>query len=305
MNNLPNKPVQGNLPPLKSLKGFEAVARLQSVRLAAEELNLTHPAVSHQIKLLEDHLGFSLFRRTGRHIQLNEEGRHYYDYIRKALEILVDGQDMLNQRWEERPFRVQAYITLSIKWLAGRLNGFRKLAPHIDLHLNTSGIHWEFDEDNADIAIIYSDRDRPVGYGWTPLFPSRIFPVCSPELAKTNSLTPQALNNLPLLIVNSENDFWNWDQWFQSAGAAHKEGKGNLSVDTLAVALEMAGAGEGVALVNGPVADRDLASGRLVQPVDHICEGRGEWGLIYADHLKDDPRVKLFSDWICQEAKGQ
>ncbi|WP_420546901.1 LysR substrate-binding domain-containing protein [Curvivirga sp.] len=296
------KELQGELPPLKSLRGFEAVARLESVRMAADELNLTHPAISHQIKMLEEHLGYPLFERAGRHIQLNAEGKFYYGYIRRALETLLEGQEALTKRWEERPFRVQAYITLSIKWLAGRLNRFRNLAPHIDLHLNTSGIHWEFDEDNADIAIIYSDKDIPDGYGWTSLFESQIFPVCSPKLINENSLTAAELNNFPLLIVNSESDFWNWDQWFHSAGVTHREGKGNLSVDTLAVALEMACAGEGIALVNGPVADGDLESGRLVKPVNHMCKGKGEWGLIYQEKMMDEPRAKLFADWVCEEA---
>lgn len=293
------------LPPLKSLIGFEAVARLQSVRGAAQSLNLTHPAVSHQIKVLEDHLNVQLFKKNGRNIELTEAGEAFQQYVTTALNTLQEGVLALEGVEQKATINLQAYITLSIRWLAVRLSDFRMQYPDIELKLLANNGAWEFDERHADIAVIYKQAPLADHLHWTPLFPSQIYPVCSPKLIgeKALPISVQSLSEYPLLMVSSEKQYWSWQQWFSAVNVEPSSKIKMIEVDTLAVALEMAGAGGGVALVNGPVADYDLGIGKLVRPLHEVVRGSGEWGLVLPHELFKQPHIQAFIVWLKEQAK--
>ena len=127
------------LPPLKALRGFESTARLCSYRKAAEELNLTHPAISHQIRALEKNLGVKLFVREGRQAVLTPEGERFYPVARESLEILINGSEAI-RRSSDHTLRIQTYISVSILWLSHRLPRFTALNPKLKLQL-LSSIH--------------------------------------------------------------------------------------------------------------------------------------------------------------------
>ncbi|WP_372741431.1 LysR substrate-binding domain-containing protein [Neptunomonas sp.] len=290
------------LPPLRALKGFEAAARLQSIRGAAEELNLTHPAITHQVQTLEENLGVKLFARDGRNIILTAEGKLFYPYVREALEKLISGTEAIRRATASQPLRIQVYVTTSIRWLAPRFSKFRAEYPNITLHLMTCSVGWDFDEANADIGLIYLDKPVPEHLHWTKLFESRLFPVCSPLLikGKEGELQPEDLLNFPLITVYTEG--WSWDDWFSATHVTPCDISNSIIVDTLAIALEMALKGEGIALVNGVSADDDLASGRLIQPVDYVVDGLGEWGVVCRKDICNDERVLTVIDWLSREA---
>jgi len=285
------------LPPLNALKGFEATTRRESVREAAEELCLTHPAVSHQIQLLEEDLGVALFAREGRSIVPTPEGRLFYGYARKALELLIEGAETIRRSQADRPLRVQTYVTASLRWLAPRLPRFAAAHPDIRLLLSTCAPDWDFDETLGDVGLVYCETPPGPEYAWVPLFDYRLFPVCSPALRARlgENPTPRDLIGLPLVVIYSETR--HWDLWFESAGVDYVP-DAHLVVDTLALALELALDGSGVALVNGPFVDAELASGRLVRPIDHQARCQGGWGLICRRELADHPRVRTFIDFL-------
>ncbi len=297
------------LPPLKALKGFEVAARLESIRGAAEELNLTHPAISHQIQSLETSLACKLFVREGRHIRLTVAGEQYYQFVRKALDILIAGTEEVRCNTSKPALRIQTYITTSIRWLTPRLPKLKKQHPDISLEVHTYNADWEFDEKHADVAIIYNTQSLPDYLHWQPFFQSNVFPVCSPEFLKKlpQHVTAEDLTNYPLISVHTEEKYWSWKEWFESANVDFlgKEFSPNMmEVDTLAAALELAIIGEGIALVNGPFAERDLASGRLVVPVSHHANGFGEWGIVCHKNMVDDNRVKTFIHWLLEQIKS-
>ncbi|MFT5709100.1 MAG: LysR family glycine cleavage system transcriptional activator [Oceanospirillaceae bacterium] len=295
-----------SLPPLKSLKGFEAAARLLSIRGAAQELNLTHPAVTHQIQILESSLNVKLFSKQGRNIVLTADGETFYPYVREAMETLISGTQAMSRAVMSRPLRIQVYVTTSIRWLAPRLADFRAKFPEINLQLMTCNVGWEFDADNADIGLIFNNQPLKPQFHWCKLFDSQLFPVCSPLLIKDQqALNAVDLLDYPLITVYTEG--WSWQQWFEEfCNPADIEQQLNANksivIDTLAVALEMAIKGEGIALVNGPSADDDLHTGRLIKPVDNVVSGLGEWGVICRNDIKDDKRVVLFIQWLKAEA---
>lgn len=287
------------LPPLSSLRGFEAAARLQSLRAAAEELHLTHPAVANQVQRLEESLGVKLFKRAGRHIELTAAGERFYPHVRDAIITLINGAEGVRQLQHSSPLRVQVYVTTSIRWLAPRLAKFHEDHPEVELQLMTYSVDWAFDEANADIAIIFRDSPVPSHLHWTRLFPSELFPVCSPSMMTEDEISPEDLKQFPLVGVYTEG--WSWDSWLRlqsSSSLEESTPRDHVIVDTLAAALEMAVRGEGVALVNGPFADDDIAAGRLTNPVGKVVETSGEWGIICHRDVAKDPRVMAFTDWL-------
>jgi LysR family transcriptional regulator, glycine cleavage system transcriptional activator len=287
------------LPPLKALRGFEAATRHQSIRDAADELCLTHPAVSHQVQLIEDALHVQLFQQDGRHIVSTEEGRVLYPYVRSAFESLIEGVEAVHRSTLDKPLRVQTYVTASIRWLAKRVPQFLADNPKVKLTLSTCAVEWEFDDVHADVGLVYCETvPDPARYHWVPLFEYALYPVCSPALAARLGMAPAPADLLgyPLVTINTETR--NWETWFASAGVAFDASSPYVVVDTLAVALEMALSGEGIALVNGPFVDQDLASGRLVHPVAHKAVCPGEWGLICRSDMKENLRVRTFIDWV-------
>ncbi|MEQ1547218.1 MAG: LysR substrate-binding domain-containing protein [Chakrabartia sp.] len=293
------------LPPLKALKGFEAATRHQSIRDAADELCLTHPAVSHQVQLIEDALGVALFEQEGRHIVSSEEGRVLYPYVRAAFESLLEGVEAVHRNALDKPLRVQTYVTASIRWLARRVPQFLAANPQVKLTLSTCAVEWEFDDVHADVGLVYCETTPDASkYHWVPLFEYALYPVCSPTFMKNmgDDVTFENVMHQPLVAIYTE--VQNWNTWFESAGISFDRSVPYLMVDTLAVALEMALNDEGIALVNGPFVDQDIAAGRLVRPIDHKAVCPGTWGLICRKDMKENLRIRTFMDWIVANVAG-
>ncbi|WP_261843102.1 LysR substrate-binding domain-containing protein [Aliamphritea ceti] len=288
------------LPPLKTLSGFEATARLLSFRKAAQELNLSHPAISHQILALETNLGVKLFNRKGRQMVLTAEGERFYPIARRALEELINGSEVLRRSASIKPLRIQTYISVSIRWLSHRLSRFRAAHPDIELQLISSIEEQDFDETNADIGLIFSRASPDTHLAWEPLIQPALRPVCHPSLVgNQTNLLPEEILQYPLITVTSER--WQWQDWFEAAGFCASQPNSALSTDSTAIALEMAMDGEGIALLNGPFANKDLLAGRLIHPSEHCVRNLGEWGLTYRKDSQPHQNIRAFVDWILKD----
>ena len=274
------------LPPLNALKGFEAAMRRESVREAAEELCVTHPAISYQLQLLESDLGVELFTREGRRIVPTRAAERFYPAVRGALEALIAAAESVRRAQADAPLRVQTYVTPSVRWLARRIPAFLAAHPEIRVQLSTCSLEWDFDESLADVGLVYCETPPSAEFLWRPLFDYTLYPLCAPALRARLGPRPRAadLAGVPrVAMYSAERD---WDTWFEAAGVGGA-GKAAIMVDTLAVAL-----------ANGPFAEDDLASGRLVQPVELVVGGVGAWGLICRREKADDPRVRTFIEWL-------
>lgn len=289
------------LPPLNALKGFEAATRRQSVREAAEELCVTHPAISYQLQLLEADLGVELFARESRRIVPTREGELLYPYVRRALETLIEGAEHLRRSRADAPLRVQTYVTSSVRWLARRMPRFSELNPGVNVLLSTCSSEWDFDESLADVGLVYRESPPDPAFLWRPLFDYRLYPVCAPSLRARLSPVPSPAEVVTLPLVSMYSAPHEWDAWCESAGIA-LGARPRIVVDTLAVGLEIALEGRAVALANGPFAEEDLRAGRLVRPVSHELKCPGGWGVICRQEKQGDARVRAFLDWIAREA---
>ncbi len=292
------------LPPLKALKGFEAATRLQSIGEAADELCLTHPAVSHQVQQIEEALGVALFSQDGRYIASTEEGRIFYPYVRAAFLSLIEGIEATHRHAHNKSLRVHSYVTVSIRWLAHRLSSFTRFHPDIKLVLKTCGEAWRFEDVHSDVGLVYCDVAPDSRFHWVPLFDCALFPVCGPRLAAKIGPdgTVQDLLDHPLVTISTE--FRHWELWFEAAGIPFKPTIPYITVDTLALALEVAMDNEAIVLVNGPFVDEELASGRQVRPVDHRAVLPGAWGLICRKEVQENYRIRSFIAWLQQSVGG-
>lgn len=285
------------LPPLKSLKGFEATARLNSAARAADELHVTPPAITHQIQKLEQSLGVELFVRQGRSLVLTDAGKAFYPFAHQALVEVKKGLEALRLLSNKPdPLRIQTYVTAGIRWLAPRITRFHHSHPNIQIKLDSNS-GWKFDSENTDLGLIFLETPPDDDFCWHPLFPYALSPICSPNLlASLNTpLTYEDVTALPLLSVHTEE--LHWEMWLSSVGLCPDNLNPAITVDTSAIALEMALNEEGVALINGPFAERELSQGILVKPFRDALR-IGEWGIIYRKDCPKMDQVIAFLTWI-------
>lgn len=250
-----------SLPPLNAVRAFEAAARHQSFRLAAEELFVTPGAVGQQIRSLESHLGIKLFVRTASPLALTASGRTYAQSARLALLQLSLATAQLTTG--KRTVTIWAPPTLATRWLVPRLGAFR--AGRDDVELRIYADIAEADPARVDVDIVIEHTNRPRAKTSVKLFDEEVFPVCSPALLEklARPLRADALLAQTLLHT-SLHDFW--ADWLASAGVETNGIRCGPFFNQATVALEAAAAGQGFALASEALVHRDFEEGRLVQP---------------------------------------
>jgi LysR family glycine cleavage system transcriptional activator len=293
------------LPPLGGLRAFEAAARLGSVTAAAEELFVTHGAVSRHIKAIEDWAGAALFERVGRRLKLTEAGRLYRD----ALAVALDGIAAASARLKESGRKttvltVNALPTLAMRWLLPRLASFQKRLPEVELRLVTSDEPvGKLAQGSFHVAIRRELTPWPKGLAGAPFLAEREIPVCSPKLQKMLKIkTPADLARATLLHADTRPGAW--ARWLGEAGAPDVEARaGRQRFDHFYLALQAASDGLGVALGPLPIVNDDLAAGRLIAPLKGPALPSRAYCWIVPERLAADPAVAAFCAWL--EAEGR
>ncbi len=288
------------LPPLSSLRVFEAAARHNSFRKAADELNLTASAVSHGIQTLESWLGVELFHREARGLRLTGAGEIYAPLVNQALSILAKATEQLPGRKATGTLSVSSAPTFANRLLLPRLDKFAAQFPDIRVRIDTSQRVVDLALDDFDIAIRFASTKKP-SPNWTLLAVETLLPVCSPGLKAQFATGSDAslLSLTPLIHVTSVSV--DWEHWFAASGTAAPPIDRGLRVDTIQMAFDAAMRGLGVVLGRRPLVDDEIASGRLVPLVaDTIASGSGYW-LVTAETDFQKPEVKVFRRWLLSE----
>ncbi|WP_256078500.1 transcriptional regulator GcvA [Massilia sp. YIM B04103] len=286
------------LPPLNSLRVFETAAQRLSFTRAAEELCVTTAAVSHQIKLLEDHLGIKLFVRTNNVLALTVAGERYLPRVREAFRALAQATDELMDE-NNAVLKVAVAPTFGAKWLVPRLYRFLAQHPEIRVEINTDG---ERNYRNSDITID-SRRAGFADLSVEPFLSTGLIPVCSPEL-KARIRTPSDLANITLLHEVSplnDADYPNWEEWLSAAGVGDVDVRQGLVFSQALMALQAAIDGQGVALAQRLLIDYDVAAGRLVRLFDIATPLRLHYYLIHAPETRKNPAFQAFRSWLLAE----
>ncbi len=293
------------LPPLKSLRAFEAAGRHLSFTRAANELNVTQAAVSHQIKALETWLDVPLFKRLNRALLLTEPGQHYLHSVRRALEVLADATQQITATGGGDPMTISVMASFGAKWLVTRLVRFSTAHPEIDLRFSAEDDLVDFARDDVDIAIRFGRGIWP-GLRADLLMRQDIFPVCSPKLAEAGSHPLKAPGDLRHHVLLHERPAsYDWRTWLLAAGVDGIDPVRGPSFSHAHVLLQATIDGQGVALGATPLVDDDLAAGRLVKPFELTLSGEWAYYVVYPEARSEEPNIQTFRDWIVAEARRE
>jgi LysR family transcriptional regulator, glycine cleavage system transcriptional activator len=288
------------LPPLNSLKAFEAAARSESFTRAADELCVTQGAVSHQVKLLEATLGIKLFNRERQRLVITDAGREYLNVVRDAFDRIADGTERILRRQNAGVLTVSTSPDFAAKWLVNRLGRFAEAYPGIDLRVSATMHHIDFVREEVDVAVRHGDGNWS-GLDAVRLCTEQLFPVCSPKLmGGRNRLTkPSDLLKAPLLHLD---DSKAWSQWFDAAGVIDAETSRGLTLNRASMLIDAAVDGQGVALARTTLAAWDLISGRLIRPFDVGLKVTRTYWIVCPKATSTKPKVATFRDWLLAEA---
>lgn len=289
------------LPPLNAIRAFEATSRLSSAKLAAAELHVTPAAISHQLKLLESHLGFLLFKRSNRQLTLTEAGQRYAAVLHKLFQQLTEETRKLTQS-SRSVLMITAEPAFAIYWLIPRINQFKTLHPEIELRISASYETVDLHTSDIDMGIRWGKGQYP-GLCSTLLFRNRLYPVCSPTILKRKRLKhPNDLKNYTLLhetTAIAQPDYPDWRDWLHQAGATAVNPAAGLYFETGYLVIQAALDGQGIALERHHLVNSAIKAGKLIQLFDlSISETVCGYYLVFPDHRKNDPKIHAFLKWM-------
>lgn len=293
------------LPSLNALRAFEAAGRNLSLTKAAEELHVTPAAVGHQVKALEEYLGVKLFRRQNRGLLLTDNGQVLLPELGEGLDRLESAVQRVQARPGSRTFTVTTSQSFASKWLVPRLDRFHAAHPEIDLRIDASPRLVDFQREEVDLGIRWGAG------GWSGLYEERlfdetVFPVCSPKLL-SGEHPLRTLDDLrwhTLLHVDpfSPTEGWiDWQMWLAAAGATGIDATRGPRFSLLALAVQAALEGHGIALGRSVLVADDLAAGRLVRPFTGSVPSDFAYFLVGLDRSLQRPCVTVFREWLLQE----
>ncbi|TNE61051.1 MAG: transcriptional regulator GcvA [Alphaproteobacteria bacterium] len=293
--------VKRQLPPLNALKAFEAAARTGSFRDAAEELHVSHSAVSHQIKKLEEYLETELFIRHPRSVELTRSGRTYFLVLKEAFDRIAEGTKILLKPAQHNVLTVQTYSSFAIRWLIQRLPLFSAEFPDYQVRLHTSQTDPDFDNHDVDLAIMIGHPENKDLF-FEYLFSPEMFPVCSPSLVagdKPLDKPADLANHTILQVYPSERD---WPIWLNKFKVRDVDLSAGLSLDSYDHALKTAARGLGIALGMQPYVREDLESGALVRPFGNLkAAAPGNWYLVCPVEKRTSKKVRDFRKWLVDQ----
>lgn len=305
------------LPPLKALPVFEAVARLNSFSLAADELSVGQSAVSHQIKLLETYLGEPLFIRTGRYLALTDEGRQYFDAVSTALlQIERASEQVLGH--ETARLRLSVFSSFAVRWLVPRLPALQKQWPQLDLALEMSGESPQLSDRVADCFITV--RPDSAAFSYELLYTERLFPVCSQQywqslcreqdidptlpLSQLAQLSPSALASYPLLSTHSiyNRAGGDWLAWYAAGGQPLPEGSRLQHFSHMLLALEAARYHQGIALTNDYMLSNRADSADFVRLPCHYLMTGDQFFFAWKTSRRHEPGIQILRRWLLDQS---
>lgn len=290
------------------LKVFSASARHLSFTRAAEELHVTTGAVSQQIKQLEERLGFKLFRRLPRQLELTEEGRRLAAVVGTAYQAVDMEVKRLRSGVMTGVLRLRSVPSFLAKWLMPRLPRLQARFPDIELQVIAEDSNISLRDGEFDLALDLNDGHYP-GFAITPLMKEVIFPVCAPRLmrGRPRLAQPSDLAYYPLLhdvtAWRGSQDHAEWEHYLRAIEAPHINVRRGYTFNRNQLTMEAAIAGMGVAIARQTLITDELRTGALVAPFAQRVETGKRYGIVHAPGSLDDRRVRAVHDWLVEEAQ--
>ncbi len=286
------------LPPLNQLRSFEVTARHLSVTRAADELAVTHGAVSHQIRALEDFLGFSLFLREKGRLRLSPEGAALVPAVSNAFEQIGTAVANLTRTAATGTLTISCVPALLACWLIPRLPRFSARHPAIQITCIPSNDDESLHSRDVDVCILYGDGH------WSDCWIRRLasfdlFPVCSPALAEETRIRCAA--DLAAHVLIHADDGREWQSWLAAADATHLARGRHHFMTSAQLAMEAAAAGQGIALGDTITSREAVAAGRLVRPLEMAIPAVFSYYVGCRKEMRAAPLIGAFVSWLDEE----
>lgn len=282
-------------PSLNTLRVFEATARLLSFTRAAIELHVTQAAVSRQIRQLESALGKPLFIRLHRRIELTASGRRLAEDLARSFDMIAQSLDAV--RGEARQtIRLSVEPAFAARWLLPRVPRFLAAHRDVDVEIDSTETLREIGRE-ADMAIRYLEGShRRADRKGSLLCAVETFPVLAPKLKRSGKPLRQPADLLQYPLLH-EDDGRAWQRWFQAAGAQPNKAPRRMRLNDVALVLQAAAEGQGVALGDDLLAGDDLRAGRLLKPfeIEMPC---GSYWLIRSQAASSSSAQRALDDWL-------
>lgn len=290
-----------DLPPPNTLLPFEATVRHASMTAAAQELHVTHGAVSRQIQNLERALGVSLFERGTRVLRPTPQARQLAAVVRDALDQIDATARQISRRAPAGPPTLSCEPTLLMRWLIPRLPDLTASAPDVTVHLSAGGGPVFFERDGIDLAIRRDDFPFPDDVHRTRLFGERIGPVCRPDLA---ARLADGTGVTDTVLLHAATRPGAWDDWRRLTGrTAAEAAQQTQTLEHFYLTVQAAVAGVGVAIAPYAVVRDDLERGQLAAPFGFVADGTG-YHLLSRRPPEQDRCVHLLTSWLHARTAG-
>lgn len=284
------------LPTFQQLRAFEAAARHENFSRAADELHLTHGAISHQVRALEQELGTPLFVRNGRHVKVTPDALKFAELLARAFGDIAAGADALRPGQGNQRLTVSAIPSFAARWLAPRLGHFIERHPNVEVLLQASGHMQDLEREAIDVGIRFGRGQYP-GMVLDRLMGDIYYPAVSPNYrGGALPATPAELAQATLLRSNEP-----WLPWFRAAGLELAEPSGGVMFEDLSMLIRSAVDGDGVALVRHVVAMQEIASGQLVRLFDIAAPSPHDYYFVSPPGAAAKPQVRAFRAWMLAE----
>lgn len=281
--------------PLNALRSFEAAARHSHLRRAAEELGVTHGAVSRQIRQLEEQLGTALFERQGRGVVLTEQGRRLMLVVSDALDRLTEGTLSVDPQSLHGALLVGTSPSIAACWLLGMIGEFQRRYPEIEVRVEeVQPLQREIPAE-IEVAVCYGEPVAPRRVV-RELFREQYVPVASPSLLPPGGLSGQGVELLGFPLIHDRHD--RWQRWLANQGLDGGAARAHLRVKDAYLGICAARDGCGVFLADRIEVGTDLLSGSLVVLGEPIIEAQ------YSHYLVTDlddvasARARLFAEYL-------
>lgn len=287
-----------SLPSLTALRCFEVAARTENFSRAADELHLTHGAISRAVRLLEEDLGIRLFERRQRRVFLTEAGSRLHEAVREGLGRIRETAQALRQQSKPQSLVISCEPTLLMRWLIPRWPAFQALHPELDVHLMAGGGALSFGN-GIDLAIRRNDFHWPDDLYSQRLFEEQTGPVCQPgkvaQFFERQGELPALRPSAPRLHTKTRPAAW--QSWQEQAGQSASGEAPTQTFEHFYFSLQAAVAGLGVAIGPYRLVCDDVAAGLLAAPLGFIPDGTGYHLLAPAPPIPGSPHEKL-ANWL-------
>lgn len=288
--------MSSRLPPLNPLKAFEAAARLGSVSAAARELRVTHGAVSHQLRTLEQSLETVLFDRGGRRLKLTSAGALLLPAVTQAFGGIAAATAQMKRPATTGKLSITCVPALLSFWIVPRLHSFTEQFPDVTLTLAASNDPMQLHSLDFDVSILYGDGNWPDA--WTRLWSQlQLFPVASPTLLNSRPL--RSMRDLEdHVLLHGDGDGREWNTWLAAADGADLPRRRQHFMGDARFSTEAALYGQGIALGDTITAAKLIADGELLVPFDLSVPANNAFYVACRHEMRAAPIVRVFIDWL-------